>query len=130
MKTPPYIAYSSFFKFCPNPHPPSFPAASNLHPHCSFCCLVSLDDWVIAPHLILLNDIMDVHMSNLRTLMRVLWNQASSLLKSNACCGFLLLLWFDVTYNNAHIKRHTVHSGASRLTRPYIFTQLLCAHSS
>ena len=42
LSTPP-----SFFKFCPTP----FPAASNSQPHCLFCCLVPLAEWVIAPHL-------------------------------------------------------------------------------
>ena len=110
----------------PIPHP--FLPPPTPTPYYSSCCLVSLGEWVIAPHLILLNDIMDVHMSSLRTLMRVLRNQASNLLKSNAWCGFLLVLWFDVTYKNTHIKKHTAHSGASRLTRPYIFTPtLMCS---
>ena len=30
-------------------HP--LPVASNLHLHCSFCCLVSLAKWMIVPHL-------------------------------------------------------------------------------
>ena len=33
------------------PSPPPFPVTSNPHPHCSFCCRVSLAEWVIAPHL-------------------------------------------------------------------------------
>ena len=46
MKTPPYIANPSFFKFCPTP-PPSFPVTSSPHPHGSFCCHISLAEWVI-----------------------------------------------------------------------------------
>ena len=38
------------FKVYPTPHP-TFPVTSNAHPHCPFCCLVSLAEWVIAPHL-------------------------------------------------------------------------------
>ena len=38
----------SFFKFCWAP----FPVVSDPNAHCSFCCLVSLAEWVIAPHLI------------------------------------------------------------------------------
>ena len=79
-----YIAYPSFFKFYPNP---LFLVASNPTPHCSFCCHVSLAEWVIAPHLrcaILLNAIMDVHMSSLRTLVRVLCNKASGFIE---CIG-------------------------------------------
>ena len=47
------------FKVYPTPHP-TFPVTSNAHPHCPFCCLVSLAEWVIAPHLmcILFNDIL------------------------------------------------------------------------
>ena len=48
---------------CCNPHP---------HPHCPFCCLGSLLEWVTVSLLniwciILLNDIMDLHMSSLGT---------------------------------------------------------------
>ena len=54
MKTP-YIAYPSFLKFCPNP-------LLQL-----FCCLVSLAELVIVPHVTadvlfyIFNDIMDLH---------------------------------------------------------------------
>ena len=37
-----------FFKFCP---PPPYPVVSNPHPLCCSCCLVSLAEWVIVPHL-------------------------------------------------------------------------------
>ena len=30
---------------------PKFPVTSNPHLHCSFCCHVSLAEWVITPHL-------------------------------------------------------------------------------
>ena len=57
---------STFFQILSN-HP--FPIASNHHSHCSFSCLVSLDEWVIAPDLtiILLYDFMDLNMSSLGT---------------------------------------------------------------
>ena len=87
MKTPPPL-------YCLPPPPPSsnfvHPPPSLLPPtplHCSFCCLVSLAEWVIASHLrcaILLNDIMDVQMSSLRTLMRLLCNKESSFI---VCIG-------------------------------------------
>ena len=83
MKTPLYCL-PVFFKFCPPPPPP---CCLQPHPHCSFCCLVSLAEWVIAPHLrcaILLNDIMDVHMWTLWTLMYVLCNKASGFI---VCIG-------------------------------------------
>ena len=46
---------------------PHFPVTSN--PHCSYCCRISLADWLITPHLmcILLNNI-DPYMSSLSTL--------------------------------------------------------------
>ena len=43
-----HVLPTSIFQFCPiNP----FPVASNLQPHCAFCCLVPLPECVIAPHL-------------------------------------------------------------------------------
>ena len=53
-KTTPILPTRPFQIFSyPLPLPP---------PHCSFCCLVSLAEWVIAPYLMLflLNDIMDL----------------------------------------------------------------------
>ena len=46
-----YEDYPLFFKFCPNP--PLLPLPSHLqtYPHCSFCCPVSLAEFVITPHL-------------------------------------------------------------------------------
>ena len=32
-------------------HPPPLPCHSNPHPHCSFCCPVSLAEWVITSQL-------------------------------------------------------------------------------
>ena len=43
---PPVLPTPAFFKFCP---PPPFLVASNPILHCSFCCLVSLAEWVITP---------------------------------------------------------------------------------
>ena len=40
-------------------------SSHRLHPHCSFCCLISLAEWVITPFYAPLNDIMDLYMSNL-----------------------------------------------------------------
>ena len=59
-------------------------------------------------------------MSSLRTLMCVICNKASSLPRSDTQCGFLLVLWFDIT----HTQGHRAHLGGSRLTHPYkyIFT--------
>ena len=87
-------------KFCPTS---PLPCCLQLH-HCSFCCVVSLAEWVIAPHLIatFLNDIMDVQMLSLRILMHVLCNKVSGLLRSDTWYSFLLVLWFDITHTNKH----------------------------
>ena len=40
----PYVAYPTFLKFC-SPHTPaSIPCQLQTHPHCSFCCPVSLTE--------------------------------------------------------------------------------------
>ena len=83
MKTP-FILPIPLLQILFTPLPP---CCLQPHPHCSFCCLVSLAELVIASHLrcaILLNDIMDVHMSSLRTLMRLLCNKESSFI---VCIG-------------------------------------------
>ena len=48
--------------------PNSFPVAFNPHPRFSFCCLVSLAEWHHIWCAILLNVIIDLHMSILGTL--------------------------------------------------------------
>ena len=77
---------------------PPFPVTSNSHPYCSFCCLVSLADWLIAPHL------MCYFTSSISC------NKGSSLLCLTQC-DFLLLLWFDTAHTNtfdiAHTNTHT-----------------------
>ena len=73
---------------------------------------------------ILLNDNTDLHIPGLgtlvpeKTLMCVLCNKASSLLRSDTLSGFLLGLRVDIT------QTHTAHSGGSQLTHTYkyIFT--------
>ena len=55
---------------CPTPPPPNPPPPPrHTHTHSlSFCCLVSLTEWLIALHLIChfsFNDIMDLHISSL-----------------------------------------------------------------
>ena len=77
----------------------------------------------------LLNDNMDLHMhveplylSTRRTLMCVLCNKVSSLLRH--------MLWFftgTLIWYHTHTQMHTTHSGTSRLMHPckYIFTPLV-----
>ena len=75
-----------------------------------FCCLDSLAKCVWSGHLsciVLLNDIMNLHLWNLGTLVLVapccvLSNKASNLLKVGNAWRFLLVLWFDITHTNKH----------------------------
>ena len=128
----PLMPKPPFFKFCPPL--PTFPVTSKPHPQCSFCCLVSLFEWLMAPHLIclILLNIMDLHMSSLTTLMCALCNKVSSLLRSDTEC-FLLVLWFDITHTNTHKVKDTQHTQGPVDWHTHIniyFHQLLCAHSS
>ena len=126
---PPTLPNQPFSNFVQS----SFPVASNPHPQCSFC-LVSLVEWVIVPHLIYIFNIMDLHMLSLGTLYQkdldcVLCNKASSLLRSDTWCGFLLVFWFDITHTHTHIDtQHT--QGGSRLTDLYEYIFTLPAMSS
>ena len=54
----PTILPTPLFQVLSNPPPPN-----PTNTHCSFCCSVSLAEWVITPHLMcyLLNDNMDLH---------------------------------------------------------------------
>ena len=83
---------------------------------------------------ILLYDIMDVNMLGLwylstkRTLICVLCNKVSSVMRSDTWV-FLLALWFNITHTqhthmHPHTHTHIAHSGDSRLTHPceYMFT--------
>ena len=78
-----------------------------------------------------LNDIMDVHMSSLKTLMHVLCSKTSSLLRSDMWFFAGTLIWHHAL-TNTHMQRHTAHSGASILTHPYkcYLHQFSCAHNS
>ena len=88
IKTPLYCLLP-FFQILSTPL--SF-VASNLRPHCSFCFLVSLADWVIASHLmhhlmilwIYICQTLVWYLSTRRTLLCVLYNKASSLLRSDS----------------------------------------------
>ena len=71
---------------------------------------------------ILLNDNMDLHMS-LGTLVPeglwcVLCNKASSLLRSDTQCVYLLLLWFDITGKHTNTYS-TLRGHYSELIYPY-----------
>ena len=119
MKTPLYFLPSPFFNFF---FRPSLLPAICLHPNWSICCLLSLAESMIAPHLcaILLDDIMDVHMSSFRTLMH--FYATSGEIYWGLTHDVVFCLYSDMishTHTHIHTQRHTAHPGASRLTHPY-----------
>ena len=135
MKTP-ILPTRSFFKFCPSPS--HFLVISSPTPTVlSVVLFLWLSRWSHIWWAVLLNDDMDLHMLSLGTLLpEGPWcvfyatSKGSSLLRSDMWCGFLLVLWFDITHKQT--DKHTAHSRASRLTHSYIIylQHLLCAHSS
>ena len=110
------LPISALFQFLSNLPPPSCCLQPPPSPAHSVVFFLWLDGWschIWCP--ILLNDIIDEQTLNLRTLIHVLCNNLSSLLSSD--------MWlFAGTHTDT--KRHTAHSGASRLIHPYkyIFT--------
>ena len=76
---------------------------------------------------ILLNNIMDLHMSSLGALTPEGPWCIFYAIGHQFCWGLIhnvsfagTVLWFDITHTNTHIhtQRHTAHSGASKLTHP------------
>ena len=106
---PPYI---------PTPLPLFNPVTTNPHPHCSFCCLVSLTEWVIMPHLICYFTywyygsilVKPCYLSTRRTLTCVLCNKASSLLWSHTWFFASTLIWYH-THKHTHTKTHWTLMG-------------------
>ena len=90
----------------------------NFHPHCFFL-LLCFFDWIgdrttfdVLFYLVILWIYADQDFIP-EVLRRVLYYKVSSLLR----CGFLLVLWFDITLTQK--QRHTSHSRVNRLTHPY-----------
>ena len=81
------VLYPSLFSNFVQP----LPVPSNLQSHCSFCCLVSLAEWLIAPHLMWYftycyyssTYVEPWYLSTRMTLVCVLCNKASSMLRSD-----------------------------------------------
>ena len=99
MWRPPYIAYP----------PPLFPILSNSTPTAlSAVLFVWLNEW--SWHIrctILLNENMDLHMSSLGTAVTegpwfVFFATRHQVYWGLTICGFLLVLWFDITHTNTH----------------------------
>ena len=103
-----------FFKFCPTTPP------------CSFCCLISLNEWLIEPHSIsyvLLYYIMDLHMSSLD---RLLPQRLCSLFYGTRCHVYWVLthdmFFWGVFYYSliSHTQMKTsTHREANTLTHLY-----------
>ena len=120
MKTA-YIAYSSFSKLCPIP---PLPLPCRLQPLPKLFLMLSyffswIGDCAIFD-VVLLNDIMDLHMLSLGTLVSelccVLSNKASNLLRSDTYYAFFLI---SHTHKNKHTQIPSTQSGANRLTHSY-----------
>ena len=114
-----------FFKFFR--HSPLTPIPCHLQSHPPLLFLLScffgwMDDHATFDVLFYLIIIWSINVkpcyfSTRRTLMSVLCSKASTLLRPDIFCGFLVVLWFDITKTNTPQKQ-TTHSGASRLTHP------------
>ena len=132
-----YIAYPSpppFFKIFP---PPPFPVMSNPHPHCSFCCLVSLAEWVIALHLMCYFTERYHRCTHVKPydLDACFMQQGLKFTEVWHRCGFSLVLWFDLllTHKHRHTHKDTQHTQGSVDGHTHIniyLHQLLCAHSN
>ena len=123
-----YIAYPSPPPFSKFFHPP-FPVMSNPHPHCSFCCLVSLAEWVIALHLMCYFTERYHRCTHVKPydLDACFMQQGLKFTEVWHRMWFFTgtLIWSPShTQTQTHTQRHTAHSGFSRWTHPYkhIFT--------
>ena len=104
-RPPLYCLPPSFSNFVqPSPLPPPFPVTSNSHPHCLFCCLV----WLSGA--ILLNDVMDLHMLSLRTIVHVLCDKVSSSLSSDTVWFFAGTLIWSHAHKHKHTHKDTQHA--------------------
>ena len=94
-----------------------------------------LNVWLCDICVILLNDIIDLHLSSLSTrstLLCVLCNKASSLLQ--VCCSLLQVYCNFTFYTSSTLiwyqTHRKIHTGANRLTYKYILTSHCNSHSS
>ena len=133
---PLYIAYPPPFSNFVQPPLSHFPATSDLHPNCSFCCPVSLAEWVIIPHLMcyLPNDNMDLHMSSLGTLVPegTFMQQGVRFTEVWHIMWFFTgtLIWY---HKHTHTHTHTQHTQGPVDWHSHInvyLHHLLCAQSS
>ena len=124
------------------------PFSNFVHTHCSFSCLVSLPEWVIMPHLMCYltqwyygsTHVQPWYLSIWRTLLCVLSNKVSSLLRSNTCDFLIVLIdiWFDIIHASSHPhtlthEEDTKYTQGPRDWHTHINKcehHLLCAHNS
>ena len=129
--------WSPYFLPIPPPfsnfvEPPSltFLSPPTPNPRCSFCCPVSLAEWVIMLHLMCnFNGSMDLHMSSLGILVP---EGPWYVFFATRCQGYWSLThnvdfyWYSdlIWHTHTNTQAHTPDSGSSRLTHPYkyIFT--------
>ena len=139
-----------FFQILPNPSPPNslLPPTPTPTAH-SVVLFLWLNGW--SRHIwcaILLNDIMDVHMSNLGTLMHILWvhTEFTELTCNVAFCWYSNLIRHTHTHTHTHTHSTAQHSTAQHSTAQHstahsgpiewhthikiYLHQMLCAHSS
>ena len=116
--------HTHFFQVLPNN---LLPFTCNFQPRCSFCWLVSLVKWIIAPCLMSYftwwyyeSKHLEPYFlsSNRRTLLCVLCKKVSSLLKFDTYCRFLQALWFDITHT------HHIHKQRQLYTQGLIDTPI------
>ena len=108
--------------------------------HSLLFCLVVLVEWVIELHLMCYFSqwyygsiyVEPWYLSSRRPLLCVLCNKASS--KVWHICGFLLVLWFNITHTRTHACTHTYKANRGLIdwhTQIDIYQHhLFCSHTS
>ena len=109
MKIPLYCL-PLLFQILSTPLPPYFPVTYNPHPNCSFCCPVSLAEWMIMPHLMCYftkwiytcRALVSSYQKNLDV---CFMQQGVKITGVWHIMWFLLVLWFDIKHT--HTQKHT-----------------------
>ena len=97
-------------------NPPPFPVAFNPHPHCSFCCLISLAERVISFDVLFYLLILWIYtlICFMQQGITKVWHM-----------WFFVVLWFDITNTNTHMHTYTQHNQGlvdDTPTKMYIYT--------
>ena len=111
----------------------------NLVTRCTFALLLWLNGWSSYIWcVILVNDIMDLFMSSLGTLVPegpcCVFYATRRQVRSDTSCGFLLVLWFNITHTRTHARTHTYKANRGLIdwhTQVNIYQHhLFCSHTS